>query len=75
VPQRLELPHLVHEHHVPQMQVRPRGVEARLDAERAPLGKALREVGLDVQVHDAALELGQLFGRAEGVRIRHGSRP
>ena len=63
VPQLLELTHLVEEHRVPEMKVRPRRIEACFDLERLAAVQTLEELRLDVQVDHAALELGELrFG-------------
>ena len=66
VPELLELPHLRQQHGVADVQIGPRRIEARLDAQRlaglARLVEPLLELGADVQVDDAAREQRDLFG-------------
>ena len=66
VPQVLELPHLLQQDGVAEVQVGTRGVEARLDAQRAPararLLEPLLELRAHVEVDDTALEERELLG-------------
>ncbi len=71
VPQVLELPHLLEQHGVPEVQVGASGIEPGLDAERlaalARLLEPLLELRAHVEVDDAALEQRQLLrDRREG---------
>ena len=50
VPQVLQLAHLVEDHRVAEVQVRRRGVESRLHAQRPALGELAREVLLEDQL-------------------------
>ncbi len=74
MPQVLELPHLLQEDVVPQVQVGARGVEPRLHAQgRSALARLLEplfELGADVKVDDSALEQGELLGDGRKAR-RH----
>ena len=45
----LELPHLVDEHRVPEMQIRRGGIEARLDAQRLAASSFRQQLRLEQQ--------------------------
>ena len=75
VPQVLELAHLVQHHRVAQVQIRRRGIQPQLDAQRPVLLQAAPELGsqlrLDEQLVDSTLDDGQrlldgLFDRITG---------
>ena len=75
MPQILELTHLVQHHRVAQVQVRRRGIQTQLDAQRPVLLQAAPELGsqlrLDEQLVDSTLDDGQrlldgLFDRITG---------
>ncbi len=75
VTELLELPHLVHHHRVPDVQVRGGGVEPHLDPQRlAPLelvGQRLLHVGPDLRHHTSADDLQLALNVHWGA---HGSR-
>ncbi len=56
MPQLLELPHLLHEDGVAEVEIRTRRIEAGLDAEGTPGAEPLLELGADVEVDDPAAE-------------------
>ena len=60
VPELLKLTHFVQKHRVPEVQIRRRRVEARLDAQRPPLAQLRQKLGLDEHLARAALDLGKL---------------
>jgi predicted TIM-barrel fold metal-dependent hydrolase len=60
VPELLELAHFVKQHGMPQVQIRRRRIEARLDAQRLPLFQLAQELGLDEDIARPALDLGEL---------------
>ncbi len=77
VPEVLELPHLLHQHGVAEVQIGARRVEAGLDPERPPGAEALLELGADVEVDDTAAEdLDLAFGgeHARGLSDAAGAR-
>ena len=69
MPELLELAHLVDQHRVPEMQIRCRGVEARLDAQRHAARQFALELGGQQHFVRAARQLDQLWGEAPRVRI------
>ncbi len=61
VPELLELPHLVEQHGVAEMQIRRGGIETRLDMQRFPALQFFDQLTFGEHFLRAALELGQLF--------------
>ncbi len=68
----LELPHLVQQHGVSQVQVGRGGIESGLDAQRTLLRQLADEFCLGQDFVGAALVLGQLRGQLL-VNFHHGS--
>ena len=68
VAELLELPHLVEQHGVPEMQVGRGRVEARLDVQRLAPAQLLDQLGGDQHLLGASLQLCEL-----GVEITHRS--
>ena len=73
----LELPHLVQQHGVAEMQVRRGGIEAGLDQQRLAAPQLPDQVGFGEDLLGAASELGELRGGGAGqlrraVLVGHG---
>ena len=61
MPELLELPHLVDEHGVPEMQIGCRRIEARLDPQRTPTRQFPFQVRREQDLVGTAGELRHLF--------------
>ena len=59
MPELLELPHLVEQHGVPEMQVRRRRIETRLYAQRPAGSDACGEILFEENFLNAATELSE----------------
>ena len=78
--QLLKGPELVDEDRMAQMEIRRRGVKARLDDEWPPGAKPCPQLGFHEDIAGATPDFGQLVvdgglhARPDGVRLRRGSR-